>query len=266
MPVDGTAGRVVVVTGASSGIGRAIAGTLAAAGWSVVGVSWDRAQLEAAMRDIGGTPVVGDVRDIDVLGAARRAGEERGELAAWVNNAAIVRLSPLHLMAPELVNELLDINLRAVVLGAREALRSFITRAVAGSIINISSIHGQRSFPGYGVYDTAKGGIEALTRYICTEYGHLGIRCNAVAPGAVRTDIVPTTGYDVAPASLSASAEELSPMRRVSEPAEIASAVAFLLEDRTLSINGHVLAIDNGMSAWGFRFPPDALVAFPDAP
>ena len=254
--------RVAVVTGASMGIGRAISKTLAASGWAVVGIADNKPVLHEAMAEIGATPVAGDVRDIEVLVAARRAAEERGQLRAWVNNAAVVRLSPLHVMRPEVIDELLDVNLRAVVLGTREALRSFLANGVAGAIVNISSIHGQRGFPGYGAYDTAKGGLEALTRYVCTEYGHLGIRCNAVAPGAVRTAIVPPATDEYTPASFAVEAEDLSPMHRVSEPNEIADAVALLLDERSASINGHVLAIDNGMSAWAFGFPPDDLVAF----
>ena len=131
-------------------------------------------------------------------------------------------------MGPDVVTELLDINLTAVVLGTREALCSFLANRVAGSIINVSSIHGQRAFPGYGAYDTAKGGMESLTRYVCTEYGHLGIRCNAIAPGPVRTDIVaPVAADEPKPASFAATAEDLSPM-----------------------------------SAWAFGFPPDESVAF----
>jgi glucose 1-dehydrogenase len=263
MESNGATSRVVVVTGASMGIGRAIATTLAALGWTVVGIARDRALLEKAVGEIGGVAVAGDVRDLDVLRTARRAAEERGELRAWVNNAAVVRLAPLHLMGPDVVTELLDINLTAVVLGTREALCSFLANRVAGSIINVSSIHGQRAFPGYGAYDTAKGGMEALTRYVCTEYGHLGIRCNAIAPGPVRTDIVaPVAADEPKPASFAAKAEDLSPMHRISEPAEIAETVAFLISDRTVSINGHVLAVDNGMSAWAFGFPPDESVAF----
>lgn len=257
-----TSPGVVVVTGASMGIGRAIATTLAAASWIVVGIALEQALLEEAMAEIGGTAIRGDVRDLDVLNSARRSAEKRGELRGWVNNAAIVQLAPLHLMEPDAIADLLDINLRAVVLGAREALRSFLANDTAGSIINISSIHGQRGFPGYGAYDTAKGGVEALTRYVCTEYGHLGIRCNAVAPGAVRTAIVPPAAADEHPPSFTVKARDLAPMRRVSEPTEIAEAVAFLLDDRSFSINGHVLAIDNGMSARAFGFPPDDSVKF----
>ena len=182
----------VVVTGAANGIGRSTAARLAATGWAVVGVDRDVAALEDAVGAIAGVPVAGDIRDNQVLAEARRAAEAAGELRAWVNNAGVVRLGPLHMMAPEVINETLDIDLRAVVFGTREALSSFLANGVRGAIVNVSSVHARGGFPGYGPYDAAKGGVEALTRYVCVEYGHLGIRCNAVAPGAVNTSIVPS--------------------------------------------------------------------------
>jgi len=253
----------VVLTGAANGIGRSTAERLAATGWTVVGVDRDVSALEEAIGPIAGVAVAGDIRDNHVLVEARRAAEAAGQLRAWVNNAGVVRLGPLHLMAPEVINETLDIDLRAVVFGTREALSSFLANGVSGAIVNVSSVHAQGAFPGYGPYDTAKGGVEALTRYVCVEYGHLGIRCNAVAPGAVNTSIVPRTPTGAPqPAASGIQAAELSPMRRVSEPEEIAEVVAFLVEGPTQAINGHVLAVDNGMSAWNCVFPPDSSVAF----
>ena len=257
----------VVVTGAANGIGKSIAVRLAATGWIVVGVDRDVAALEDAIGAVAGVVVAGDIRDNQVLTQARQAAEAAGGLHAWVNNAGIVRLGPLHLMPPEEIDATLDIDLRAVVFGTREALSSFVANGVSGVIVNVSSVHAQGAFPGYGPYDTAKGGVEALTRYVCVEYGHLGIRCNAVAPGAVNTNIVPRTPAG-APQSGTAGiqAADLSPMHRVSEPAEIAEAVAFLVEGPSTAINGHVLAVDNGMSAWNCAFPPDETVMFGPAP
>ena len=166
-----------------------------------------------------------------------------------MNNAAVVHLSPLHLMSPEVIDDVLDINLRAVVMGTREALGSFLAHSVPGSIVNLSSIHGRAGFPGYGAYDTAKGGVEALTRYVCVEYGHSGSGATRGA-GPVRTYIVPQVASgEPRPASFAAEASDLTPMCRVSEPEEIASVVSFLVGDQSLSVNGHVLAADLGMSA-----------------
>ncbi len=258
---------VAVVTGAANGIGRAIAFRLASSGWSLVGVDRESAALEKVLGELGGIAVTGDVRDTDVLTAARAAAEDAGELRAWVSNAGINRVAPLHLMDLETIDEVLDIVLRAVIVGARVALQSFLANGVAGSIVNISSIHGRGGFPGFGAYDAAKGGVEAFTRYVCVEYGHLGIRCNAIAPGAVNTAIGSGPGASRTMAAPDApSAAELAPMRRTSEPDEIAEVVAFLLSGAPVSINGHTLAVDNGMSAWSSRFPPEPDVRFATAP
>jgi glucose 1-dehydrogenase len=251
------------VTGAAHGIGLAIARRLATSGWAVVGVDRDASALAESMPGLRGTAVPGDVRDPAVLAAARDAAEGLGELRAWVNNAGVVRVAPLHLMEPETIDEVLDIDLRAVLLGTREALGSFLRHGIPGAVVNISSIHARAGFPGYGAYDAAKGGVEALTRHVCVEYGHLGIRCNAVAPGAVRTDIAaPERAGPGSPALRTLQASALAPMRRVSEPEEIAEAVAFLVEGPSGAVNGHVLAVDNGMSSWSFAFDPDPAVAF----
>jgi NAD(P)-dependent dehydrogenase (short-subunit alcohol dehydrogenase family) len=251
----------VVVTGAANGIGRSIVLRLAKTGWAVVGVDREASALEDAVQAVAGVAVAGDIRDDQVLAEARRAAEAAGELRAWVNNAGILRIAPLHLMAPEVIDETLDIDLRAVMFGTREALSSFLANGVSGSIVNVSSVHAQGSFPGHGAYDTAKGGVEALTRYVCVEYGHLGIRCNAIAPGAVNTNIAANLP-GAPPSSPSVQGSDLSPMHRVSEPEEIAEVVAFLVEGPSTAINGHALAVDNGMSAWNCPFPPDSTVAF----
>ena len=271
----GATRQAVVVTGAARGIGRAISERLANDGWAVVGVDRDASALSEALGALGGLAVTGDVRDAGVLAEARHAAEEAGTLTAWVNNAGLVRVAPLHLMEVETVEEVLTVDLHGVVLGTREALISFVSNGVAGSIVNISSIHARAAFPGFAAYDTAKGGIEALTRNVCVEYGHLGIRCNSVAPGGVRTNIItypdasmPTHDAAAGPEGAGPLAErhppveEMAPMRRQSEPEEIAHAVAFLLDPRSVAVNGHCLAVDNGMSSWSFAFEPDPAVRF----
>jgi NAD(P)-dependent dehydrogenase (short-subunit alcohol dehydrogenase family) len=267
VPIDRELRGAVVVTGAGNGIGKAISARLGATGWAVVGVDRDVAALEDVIRDTPGVAVPGDIRDHAVLARAREAAEGIGQLRAWVNNAGIVRLGPLHLMAPEVIDETLDIDLRAVIFGAREALTSFLANGIRGAIVNISSVHARGSFPGFGPYDAAKGGVESLTRYVCVEYGHLGIRCNAIAPGAVNTNIVPAASPDEpAMASLAVQAEDLSPMHRSSEPEEIAEVVAFLVEGPSLAINGQTLVVDNGLSARNYAYAPDGSVAFAAPP
>ena len=253
----------LVITGAGNGIGKSTVAKMAEAGWFVVGVDRDRSALEGAFEGINGAIVAGDVRDTEVLHQARLVAERHGRLSAWVNNAAVVRLGPLHLLEPAVIDEVLDIDLRAVVFGVREAIISFLEHGVPGAIVNVSSVHARGALPGYGPYDAAKGGIEALTRYVCVEYGHLGVRCNAVAPGAVSTYLDAQARLE-APRhpTLMGDASNLAPMLRVSQPREIADAIAFLIDGAPLSVNGHTLAVDNGMSARNYAFPPDETVVF----
>lgn len=254
----------VVVTGAANGIGRATVECLAARNYAVVGVDTDAAGLDRLAAEFpGARSVTGDVRDRATLLAAAELASGQGRLSCWVNNAGIVRLAPLHRVTDDDLDEVLGVNLRAVMLGCQIALRTFLAGRVPGRIVNISSIHARAAFPGYAVYDTAKGGVEALTRYICVEYGHLGVRCNAVAPGAVDTAIVP--GSEDPGRDRSADREatrQLAPMRRISAPQEIAEIVAFLLSDAATSINGQVIGADNGMSARAVQLPPDPDTGF----
>ncbi len=136
-------------------------------------------------------------------------------------------------------------------------MRAFLRLGVAGAIVNISSIHAHGTLPGWVVYAAAKGGVEALTRGVCVEYGQLGIRCNAVAPGAVLTPATRAV-LDAAPdpAAVLESWAALSPMRQLLEPADVAAGVAFLLSPEARHLNGHVLRIDAGMSSTGATLPP----------
>jgi NAD(P)-dependent dehydrogenase (short-subunit alcohol dehydrogenase family) len=253
-----------VVTGAGHGIGRSIATHVSRAGRPVVAVDTDAEALAELAGEIDSVATVtGDVRDLDALHSAARLAVELGGLGGWVNNAGIVRLAPLHEVSADDIAEVLGVNLEAVVLGCQVALQSFLADGAPGSIVNISSVHAKSGFPGYAIYDTAKGGVEALTRYVCVEYGHLGIRCNAVAPGVVDTAIVPRAAdptRDIA-ADLEA-ARALSPMRRISAPVEIAYVVDFLLSQQATSINGQVLGVDNGMSARSASFAPNPSIRF----
>lgn len=251
-----------VVTGAARGIGRATAACLARAGYAVVGVDTDLAGLEELTAQVPRAGFVhGDVRDRATLQAAARQASGQGRLACWVNNAGIVVLSPLHRVDDDAISRVLGVNLLAVVLGCQEALRVFLANHAAGVIVNVSSVHARAAFPGYGLYDTAKGGVEALTRYVCVEYGHLGIRCNAIAPGAVDTTIVPGSGEPGRDRAADLEeARRLSPMHRVSTPEEIGQLIAFVASDAATSINGQVIRADNGMSARAVQFPPDPAI------
>ncbi|MEJ1230112.1 MAG: SDR family oxidoreductase [Galbitalea sp.] len=164
--------------------------------------------------------------------SAREAAEAAGRLTSWVNNAGIAVSGNLHDPHEDEVDRLFAVNLKGVYWGCAEAIQSFIASRTRGAIVNISSIHGRAAFTGWAAYDTAKGGIDALTRYVSVEYGPLGIRANAVAPGAIRTELLERViAADENPERAEREMSELHPLERLGEPREIAAAVAFLLSD-----------------------------------
>jgi NAD(P)-dependent dehydrogenase (short-subunit alcohol dehydrogenase family) len=244
----------VVVTGGANGIGRATSRQLSRAGWAVLAVDRDEQALDELTTADGPSVrgLAGDLTDPTTVQRVVAAARQLGPLSGWVNNAGILTDRPLHEMDDALIDQLLAINLRATILGTRAAVQTLLAAGRPGAIVNVSSIHARHPFPGHPVYAAAKGAVEALTRQICVEYAGLGIRCNAVAPGAVATRMTvdPAAG-DTDTARQLAAAAALSPADRVSSPVEIAEVIEFLMSDRSRSINGHVLAADNGMSARG---------------
>ena len=181
--------RSVVVTGAGRGIGAAVRDRLAATGWFVVGIDNDRGACDSASGALGaaGSMVHGDVTDHSVIAHAAQIATRDHLLGGWVNNAAVAIPGSAHAPDPAGVRRVFDVNLEAVFWGCCEAVSTFMAQGQRGSIVNISSIQAQTAFPGWAAYVAAKGGVEGLTRYIAVEYGPVDIRCNAVAPGTIRT-------------------------------------------------------------------------------
>lgn len=251
--------NVAVVTGASNGIGAAVATELLAAGWQVVGV--DRKPLETP--ELAGIAwVVGDVATELTHDEAVVAASSLGTLNGWVNNAGIIESCPLHLLSHADAERTLRTNLYGTIAGTRAALRAFISNGAAGSIVNVSSVHARGGFPGTPVYDASKGAVEALTRYAAVEYGHLGIRVNAVAPGAIRTEMLATAIANAPdPMRLEADYAALHPLARLGEAFEVARAVRFLLSHDSAFVSGVVLPVDGAAAARVFAFPPH-----PDVP
>lgn len=236
------AGRVAVVTGGASGLGRGIAEAFTGFGATVA--VWDRADPER--------PV--DVRDPDEVDAAlRRVLEEHGVPTILVNNAGGVFRSPLLETSPNGWDALVRANLSHVLLCTQRVACAMRDAGVGGSIVNVTSIEGSRAAPGYAAYAAAKAGVISLTRTAALELAPLGIRVNALAPDAIVTEGL----LSVAPDSI----EHLGgmvPMGRPGTVDEFAGAAVFLASGLSAYVTGQVLGVDGGTDAAGGWYPhPD---------
>lgn len=235
--------RTIVVTGVGAGIGRAIVDRHRAAGWLVIGVERDPAAARVHDGDAGVEVVVGDVADPAVLRAALDRATARGRLEAWVSNAAVTRDRPLLEADDEHVRAVLRTNVEAVVTGTRLAIERFLVDGTEGSVVAVSSVHARLGFAAHPLYDASKGAVEALCRSVAAEFGPRGIRCNAVAPGAVMTE------REAEARRLAPPPAEPIPRAMFSTPAQIAAVVAFLTDPSSVAVNGAVVAADRGLSS-----------------
>jgi NAD(P)-dependent dehydrogenase (short-subunit alcohol dehydrogenase family) len=250
--------RSCVVTGAATGLGRAIALRLASDGWSIAAVDLDGQGLEALEDEAESevVAVVGDIAERSTSETARSVAAELGELAGWVNNAGIDLPGAAHALTEADMRRLLDVNLVSVVWGCREAILHFLERG-GGAIVSTSSIQAICGFPDSFVYAATKGGINSLTRQIAAEYGPFGIRANAVMPGAFRTRMA-IESWKRAPDPAVAERDDASlhPLGRLGDPAEVGATVAFLLSDDASFVSGQCIAVDGAASARCFAYPP----------
>ena len=247
----------VVVTGVGSGIGRAILKQLVADKYFVVGIENSEAAAKSVAAEFGNSALIIN-EDLCQEGVFEKAAKEASKVApltSWVNNAGIALGGNLHNPNPTEVQRLFDVNLMGVYWGCSAAIKSFIENKISGSIVNISSIHGRSAFNGWAAYDAAKGGVDALTRYICVEYGPLGIRANAIAPGAIRTEMLSKVISDSEdPAKTELDMAMIHPLERLGEPSEIAKVAAFLLSEKASFLTGQSIAVDGGATARCYRY------------
>jgi NAD(P)-dependent dehydrogenase (short-subunit alcohol dehydrogenase family) len=254
----------VVVTGCGRGIGKAIFERLQRDGYAVVGLERDpvtAAAVAAALGD-GGEVVVGDAGDRETMELVAATAAGLAPLTGWVNNAGTGGEGTLHEPDPDQVAAVFSTYLEGCYWGCSAAVRRFAAQRSGGAIVNISSVHGRAGYPGWAAYDAAKGGIDALTRHIAVSYGAFGIRANAIAPGGVRTPHLERFVRDSPdPAATQREMDDSHPLRRIAEPAEIASVASFLLSAEASFVSGQSLAVDGGLSASCMTFPVDAELA-----
>ncbi|MBA3842825.1 MAG: 3-oxoacyl-[acyl-carrier-protein] reductase [Actinobacteria bacterium] len=232
-------GKRALVTGASKGIGRAIAQELARAGAHVVvGYRSGRDEAEQLAAEIGGAAVQADVSSPE---EAKRLVDEAGDVDVLVNNAGLTRDGLLARMSDDDWRAVIETNLSSVFYTCRAVTRPMMKKR-AGSIVNISSVVGVHGNWGQTNYAASKAGMIGFTKSLARELGSRNIRANVVAPGYVKTQLT-----DVLPEAATAAMIQATPLGRVADPHEIAGAVRFLASDAAAFITGEVLLVDGGL-------------------
>ncbi len=260
--MKGLQGKTALITGASSGIGQAIAIRLAEDGCNIAinyrsspesAAETSAQAMEKACADVEkcgvrSLLVQGDVsQEADVIEMVEKTIEQFGHLDILVNNAGIQTESPSHDISSDSFDQVLGVNLRGSYLCARETIKHLLARKQPGVIINISSVHEIIPRPQYLSYAISKGGMGNLTKTLALEYAAQGIRVNGVGPGAT---ITPINESWVEDAEKKAQVESHIPMGRAGTPAEMATAVAFLASDEAAYITGQTLYIDGGLTLY----------------
>ena len=232
-------GKNALVTGASRGIGQAIAVELARAGAAVViGYRAGREEAEALAAELGCRAVQADVSNAD---DARRLVEEAGDLDILVNNAGLTRDGLLARMPDDDWRTVIETNLSSVFYTCRAVCRPMMKKR-AGAIVNVSSIVGVHGNWGQTNYAASKAGIIGFTKSLARELGSRNVRANVVAPGYVKTQLT-----DVLPEEATAAMLQNTPLGRLGEPADVAGAVRFLCSDEASFITGEVMLVDGGL-------------------
>lgn len=259
--MKGLAGKNALITGASSGIGQAIAIRLANEGCNIA-INYRKSSEDAeetekmAMQKACGQVsecgvksllVQGDVsQEQDIIDMVNTVVEQFGSLDILINNAGIQKECPSHEIPTSDLDNVLSVNLRGAFLCAREAIKHFLSQN-RGIIINVSSVHEIIPRPFYASYSMSKGGMENLTKTLALEYAGHGIRVNAIAPGATITPINEAWTDDP---HKKAVVESHIPMGRAGTAEEMAAAVAFLASSEAAYITGQTLFIDGGLTLY----------------
>lgn len=254
---DGLAGRVIFITGAGSGLGRAMAHAFGACRSRLVLFDMDVAAMESVRNELEAANPGLEVRcrqglvndESAVAQAFAETHEAWGGVDVLLNNAGISMNCPTLELTGDQWRKAIDVNLNGVFYCAREAGRLMTARG-HGVIINTASMYGVVAAPDRAAYCASKAAVAMLTKSLAVEWGPLGVRVNAIAPGYVRTalvdDLVARGRMDVDVLS------RRTPLGRLGTPEEIAALVLFLASDNAAFINGHVAVADGGWSAYGY--------------
>lgn len=238
-------GKVVIITGAGGGIGSATARRFAEADAVTVLVDREAEPLEALADEIGGHPHVVDLRDEDAIDRlVDTVVDEHGRLDVLVNIAGVFVGSEgrVEESSRKTWDLTLDVNLRASSHLTARCL-PHLAASGSGAVVMTSSTQARAADDAWSAYGIAKAGVEALTRYVATQYGPQGVRCNCVAPGVTATP----RALERFPEDRAAAVRANTPLRRFGRPEEIAEAYVFLASERASFISGQVLPVDGGM-------------------
>ena len=243
--------RAAIVTGASSGLGRATSARLARDGFAIVAVGRDEGALSAVCKDIaaaGGQAVwhVANVTAAEAPAAiVARAMKEFGGINALVNAAGVIASGSVTDTTDAGWDAMMDVNVRAPFRLIREAADALVERR--GSVVNISSVAGLRAFPGIASYAVSKAAVDQLTRCAALDFAPKGVRVNAVNPGVVVTNLHRRGGMDPQKyAEFLERSKSTHPLGRPGQPEEIADLIAFLVSEAAGWITGETIAIDGG--------------------
>ncbi|MBT3272532.1 MAG: 3-oxoacyl-ACP reductase FabG [Spirochaetales bacterium] len=246
-------GRIAVVTGGASGIGKAIAHAFAKEGAKIVIADLDEESAEKTVDEVKsfGSEAIAVKADVgfskDVANVVNKTIEVYGGINILVNNAGIILQAPVVDTREEDWDKILRNNLKSCFLCCREVARRMIEQKKGGKIINISSIHAILSEPSAGAYTAAKGGMEAFSRTLATELAPHKINVNCIEPGATYTELTLPMYTDAVKKSL----YERIPLREIAQPEWIAGGAVFLASDDSRYMTGQALAIDGGYTMDG---------------
>ena len=249
-------GKAALVTGGARGIGFAIAQRFADEGASVTVLALhEESAARAADKIAGAVAIAADVCDEEGMArAVRETVEAFGRLDVMVNNAGTIAIAPVVETNVEIWDRVVEVNLRGVFLGCREAARQLIAQGEGGRIVNGSSGAGRRGGAGIGAYAASKFGVIGLTQSLAVELAPHGITVNAYCPGHVTStpmwdaiDAAVTTHSGEEAGSAKRAAESEAPLGRAGRPEEVAAAVAYLASDEAAFVTGESLLIDGGL-------------------